>query len=728
MGFLLATTATTACAPPDRDEDDSQFRVLPSVDIVLPREVPLAGAGVLTRDRLDVGKDVTIDDRDELATWVVGGLVGSDIGAGARLGKASSFADVLARGSLALGDSTVVNGDVVAAGGISMGPNAWATSVHPSSTLATPRTLTVQTTFPAPTGSYYLQSSGPKYLELAPGSYDQVSVEADTELVLAEGTYHIRRLKLGAKGLVTFAAKEAPSIVYVGDELLLDGSVESDGPVANAAFVYMGNLDVNVAGPFAAHLIAPLANVSAGADGAAIVGGIVARALDVEQKTTFEREPFAAWAQLLALSADPPPAVDHAWLAPAECETPEMCCHATMTFVTGTAAKDKVDVTTNEACVVSEGGDDSIAGFASNAIVIAGTGHDLVSMGTDVRVHGGAGNDLIETLGDSIVFGNAGDDHIIVPGGTNIVTPGPNKDVVELGPGNDTIVIADACEVVAGEVLDAGDGEDTLVTPLTLQQLAALGVIVRNVEHVTIEQNGCMSECRAVPECAPAGVCVENAVGNLSCACDSFAEGTDCAGDNAPKYESVPPPYLGAVPSGTEQATAEAFVDWMVRARVGDEKSILGELDHARTNPALRDAFISLLGHVFTSRRPEVVIPAVEAVAYLRCKACEKQLREIVATPLSNGGDTTYSLYGKADGNEVRHASIAIARAAIGGLAFQATKSSRAELLTQIATHPDHEVRLMAIQALRSIYGSTLDADIAAVAQPGEIAELNRPF
>jgi hypothetical protein len=158
LGLLFASAGTMACAPPDRDGDDSEFRVLPSVDIVLPREVPLAGVSVLTRDRLDVGMDVTIDDRDELATWVVGGLVGSDIGAGAMLGKSSSFADVLGRGALALGDSTVVNGDLVAAGGISMGPNAWATSVHANSTLATPRTLTVQTTFPAPTGSLYLQS------------------------------------------------------------------------------------------------------------------------------------------------------------------------------------------------------------------------------------------------------------------------------------------------------------------------------------------------------------------------------------------------------------------------------------------------------------------------------------------------------------------------------------------------------------------------------------------
>src|SRR5690349_21529023 len=248
---VLASAWIAACAPPRPDDDDAEFRVLPSVDIVLPREVPLAGVSALTRDRLDLGNDVTIDDRDALATWIVAGPVGGDIGAGSKLGKTSSFADVVARGGLALGASAVVNGDLVAAGGISIGVNASATSVHPNATLATPRTLTVQTTFPAPTGSHYLQSSGPKYLELAPGSYDQVSVEADTELVLGVGTYHIRSFKLGAKGLVTFAAKEGPSIVYVGDELLLDGSVESAGPIANAAFVYMGNLDVNLAGPFA---------------------------------------------------------------------------------------------------------------------------------------------------------------------------------------------------------------------------------------------------------------------------------------------------------------------------------------------------------------------------------------------------------------------------------------------------------------------------------------------
>lgn len=61
-------------------------------------------------------------------------------------------------------------------------------------------------------------------------------------------------------------------------------------------------------------------------------------------------------------------------------------------------------------------------------------------------------------------------------------------------------------------------------------------------------------------------------------------------------------------------------------------------------------------------------------------------------------------------------------------VAFQGTKSSRATLLEQIELHPDAEVRRIAIQALRSVYRDALDADIAAVAQPTELAELSRPL
>lgn len=728
MGFVLASVWMAACSAPDHEGADSDFRVVPAGNLVFPREVPIGGFAALANTRLVVEGDAVVDDRDELAAWLVAGVNDSEVGSNALLGKSSTFVDVYARAALSLGDSAVVTGDAVAIGAITMGTNAYAASVHSNTVLATPRTLTLQTTFPPASGSHYLESAGLKYLELAPGSYDQVSVEAGTELVLGEGTYHIHRLKQGTKGLITFDPKDGPAIVYVAEELILDGSVESKGPVAHAAFVYLGNLAVNVAGPFAAHLFAPNAAVTAGGDDTTIVGGIAAFELEIRKSTTFEREPFGAWAELLALGSDPPPPPQYAWVSPAVCDTPQRCCHATMDVLAGTVATDSMNLATTNACVLADAGDDSIVGFARDAVVIAGSGHDHVSVGIDVRVHGGNGDDLIETLGDSIVFGNAGNDHILVPGGINIVTPGPGRDVVELGPGDDTIVIADACELSSGEVLDAGDGQDELVSPLSIAELGTLGVTVRNVETVRIERNGCTSECRAVPECGPAGVCSESPTGLLSCTCDSFAEGTDCSADGAPEYHSVPAPSLGAVPAGTERAAAEAFVDWMVRARVGDEKAIRTELDHVSDNHALRDAFVSLVGDVFQSHRPAVVIPAIEAVAYLRCRDCEAALEGIVAKPLVDGGHALAGIYLEPEGNEVRAASIAIARAAIGGLAFQGTKASRAALLEQIEFHPDAEVRLIAIQALRSVYGDTLDADIAAVAQPTELAELSRPL
>jgi hypothetical protein len=73
--------------------------------------------------------------------------------------------------------------------------------------------------------------------------------------------------------------------------------------------------------------------------------------------------------------------------------------------------------------------------------------------------------------------GNSGGDRLL---------PGPGRDVVRGGDGNDTIVIQDICEIVSGETLDGGAGSDSLYSPLSLSQLVAAGVTVRSIETIHV--------------------------------------------------------------------------------------------------------------------------------------------------------------------------------------------------------------------------------------------------
>jgi hypothetical protein len=129
---------------------------------------------------------------------------------------------------------------------------------------------------------------------------------------------------------------------------------------------------------------------------------------------------------------------------------------------------------------------------SAHDVMLGNAGNDLLRHTSplgDVRVFGGAGNDVIvaSSGGGALIYGNAGDD--VITGGlaADSVVPGPGRDVVTLGLGDDSVRIYDVCELASGEVLNAGPGNDTLITPVGLDALRALGVIVIGFETVTVD-------------------------------------------------------------------------------------------------------------------------------------------------------------------------------------------------------------------------------------------------
>jgi len=124
------------------------------------------------------------------------------------------------------------------------------------------------------------------------------------------------------------------------------------------------------------------------------------------------------------------------------------------------------------------------------------------------------------------VIGDSGDDTINAWGGGTVV-PGPGMDTVAISSGG-TVRIFDTCETPAGENLDGG-GDGTLVTPVSVETLQSLGVIVSGFANIVIEQNSCLSLCVAKPDCSGHGTCAEGATaGEVQCNCDPGFSGPNC--------------------------------------------------------------------------------------------------------------------------------------------------------------------------------------------------------
>jgi hypothetical protein len=54
------------------------------------------------------------------------------------------------------------------------------------------------------------------------------------------------------------------------------------------------------------------------------------------------------------------------------------------------------------------------------------------------------------------------------------------------GRGDDVFIIAAACEVRAGEIIDGGEGNDRIESPLTREELESRGVILRSIETIVV--------------------------------------------------------------------------------------------------------------------------------------------------------------------------------------------------------------------------------------------------
>lgn len=209
---------------------------------------------------------------------------------------------------------------------------------------------------------------------------------------------------------------------------------------------------------------------------------------------------------------------DHRILEEACSADPASCCRDDQKLVSGSGGRDFLVGWGSPAyCVMGLDGKDTVFTRRGNDTVWGGEGRDWVfARGGNDIVFGGAGNDFLSggRNGTLIALGGEGDDHIqathshaatliggwgddyILGGrGNDLIRPGPGHDHLVAGRGDDIVVLSALCEIEAGEFLHGGKGTDTLVTPVSLAELEALGVTVISFENILVQERPCESEC-----------------------------------------------------------------------------------------------------------------------------------------------------------------------------------------------------------------------------------------
>ena len=89
-----------------------------------------------------------------------------------------------------------------------------------------------------------------------------------------------------------------------------------------------------------------------------------------------------------------------------------------------------------------------------------------------------------------MLFGGDGDDQL---------RGGPDADILIGGPGDDTFEVGLDCEAVAGEVIDGGPGNDTVLSHLSQRRLEELGVTIRSIENFVTQPEDLEGDCDAKP-------------------------------------------------------------------------------------------------------------------------------------------------------------------------------------------------------------------------------------
>jgi RHS repeat-associated protein len=393
-----------------------------------------------------------------------------------------------------------------------------------------------------------------------PGSYGDIAVKSRSHLKIRSGTYYFNSLSFEPQSVLEIDNRAGPVFIYMRTTFAFGGTVVEANPTQmNFLFGVAGTSDVNIQSAFRGLLVAPFAAVSLPTDSnVGHVGSFFAKSILANANTVIHLRPLAP-GELCASDAacssfcpcGPTGGTCAGTPSSKDLTVPDpncmdgACCSAGASVVTLTSGADTRSNAAANTCVVGLAGNDALSSSAPGATLVGGAGDDTITTAqfssgassAPVRVFGGSGNDNISGWFDGAqIYGGPGDDKISAGPGSVLIAPGGGVDDVSSGDGDDTFVLYSECEATPGKKLLAGGGFDTLISPLSIDQLRARGLTVEGFENVIIRSDACKSDCTAKPACAVGTQCADRdghavcgaSTGSSCQTCNDCASGLSC--------------------------------------------------------------------------------------------------------------------------------------------------------------------------------------------------------
>jgi hypothetical protein len=572
------------------------------------QEVVVAGSSLaVPTAAFEQGAILAASEWLEVGDRVVVGAPGmrppvSNSGSGqVRIGVEAQVGDVFSAGFVRLEDRSIVQGRVLHTGSLSVG-----NSVTTGGTTQGPIGPLTVLNFPA---TNFLDGVASVMLEpgqqrtLPPGDYGTLAAKTNTVVRLSTGTYRFREWMIEPGARFELDSVCGPVRVLTSTSLYFRGAIaeRADSPRGGAGIVleHLGTNTAHIEAPFVGSIAAPRAELILNAT--THTGRFFARRLRVQAGARIVPGPTTLPGSCAASGSG---------TALPECQD-GLCCVADATKAHATACGgDGV-----AACIYGGPGGDALRavewGQTSEGHVIAfgGPGADRFDGGERlVAFAGGDGDDIACSQGSSgsYLVGGAGSDYLRTTGRTTVVHPGPGADVVDLGPGDDFVVIASLCEIAPGDRITDAGGTNVIYSPVTRATLEAAGLsLVGNFEVELTPQLECHASCGGHLGCPLSHVCSTSAAGEELCDAPRTVFQELEAPTRDGLYASAPLDvrtdlfrYLDA---GTPQARYVALQNLRrrrdtIRAAVLDEIATLGTAHHELRWKATNVGIVGALG------------------------------------------------------------------------------------------------------------------------------------
>jgi RHS repeat-associated protein len=386
-----------------------------------------------------------------------------------------------------------------------------------------------------------------------PGSYGDIAVKSRSHLKVRSGTYYFNSLSFESQSELDIDNSAGPVFLYVRTNFAFSGSVvETNRTHMNFLFGVAGNGSIALQTAFRGVLVAPFASVSLPTDSSVgHVGAFFANSLIAHQNTAIHQRPLAPseFCASDAACSSFCPCGDSGGICGVTSVNREpsaadpncvdgACCADGTNLVSLASTADTYNNTTDSVCLLALGGNDTLSSAALGVTIVGGPGDDVITEGQflpsgggvpPTQIFGGPGNDTISGWFDGAqIFGGPGDDTISGGPGPVVVAPGSGVDHVSTGDGDDTFVLYSECEATPGKTLLANGGVNTLISPLSIDELRAHGLTVEGFEKVIIRSDACKSDCTAKPSCGPGTQCADRN-GQAVCGNSTAGSCTTCS-------------------------------------------------------------------------------------------------------------------------------------------------------------------------------------------------------